>query len=234
MRKIRVGTGLVLSLLVVGIWFLVVPVVAKHFPHPPTDLRLIIGVLLGEAGIVIALIIGMLTDGIRFRFPLPKPDGKLWIDGLSIPVGLIWHLFASALFTVIYFIISGHQVPTASPINSDFGTLKNMNHLILILTALLAAGLAAFIEEFFFRGYLISRLSHLGMNPLGAGVVAGILFALLHVPSYGLLVSMPKFLGLGLFAGLYVGWRGRLWPMIVAHFVIDFAGLLALGFLVVQ
>lgn len=234
MSKKRVGTGLVISLVIVAIWFLIVPMAIKQIPHPPANLRLITGVVLGEAGILIALIFGMLTDGLHFHIPLIRPKGKRWIDSLSIPTVLVWHFTAGIVFTVVYLLISGHQLPTSSPINFDFGTLKNMNKEVLLITAILSAGLAAFIEEFFFRGYLISRLSYLGIHPLFSGVMAGFLFALVHVPSYGWLVSLPKFLGLGLFAGLYVGWRGRLWPMIVAHFVIDFAGLMVLGLLPVH
>ncbi len=234
MSKKRVGTGILIALVIIALWYLVVPLVIKHFPHPPANIRLISSVALGEVGILIALVVGVLIDGIGFRMPLSRSSKDGWIEGVSIPLVLIWHFFASLIFAVVYFILSGHQLPTSAPVNVDFGTLGNMNKLLLFVTALVVAGLAAFVEEFFFRGYLISRLSQFGIHPVVAGIVAGILFALLHVPGYGVLVSMPKFLGLGLFAGVYVGLRGRLWPMIVAHFIIDFSGLMVLGWLPVH
>lgn len=229
LSKKRVSIGLLIAIMVIALWYLVVPLVVKQFPHPPARLKLIISVGLGEVGILVALIVGMLSDGVGFHIPLSRPDHQRWKDWLSLPLVLFWHFSMSILFALVYFILTRHQLPTSSPANVDFGTLVSMNRVLLFFTALIVAGLAAFVEEFFFRGYLISRLSQLGIHPVVAGVIAGLLFALLHVPSYGLIVSLPKFLGLGLFAGVYVGMRGRLWPMIVAHFIIDFAGLLALG-----
>lgn len=225
MPKARTASGMVVSLLIVALWFVALPWGVKLTGHSPEHFGLLADVALSEAGIVIAMIVGMLVDG-GFRISLNQPQGKRWIEGVAIPVIFVWHILASMVFSIIYYIAYGGHIPK-SPITARLAVLKDMNIGVLLVTVFLIAGMAAVFEELlYFRGYLISRLKQLGMHPLAAGVIAGILFMLVHVPGYGLFVSIPKFLGLGLIAGLYVGWRGRLWPGMIAHFVIDFGSLL--------
>ena len=60
--------------------------------------------------------------------------------------------------------------------------------------------LTALPEEWFFRGYFMSRLEQMGFNPLHANLSASILFALLHAPTqgwFGLSVFFPS---------LFYGW----------------------------
>ncbi len=67
----------------------------------------------------------------------------------------------------------------------------------IALTTLL---LTALPEEWFFRGYFMSRLERAGFNSLYANLGASTLFALLHVPTQGLF-------GLSVFIpSLFFGW----------------------------
>jgi len=67
----------------------------------------------------------------------------------------------------------------------------------LALTTLL---LTALPEEWFFRGYFMSRLEQTGFSTISANLSASTLFALLHVPTQGLF-------GLSVFfPSLFFGW----------------------------
>lgn len=75
--------------------------------------------------------------------------------------------------------------------------LFNPAMLSLALTTLL---LTALPEEWFFRGYFMSRLEKTGFNPLYANLGTSTLFALLHTPTQGLF-------GLSVFfPSLFFGW----------------------------
>ena len=75
--------------------------------------------------------------------------------------------------------------------------LFNPAMLTLALTTLL---LTALPEEWFFRGYFMSRLEQIGFSNISANLSASTLFALLHVPTQGLF-------GLSVFfPSLFFGW----------------------------
>lgn len=84
---------------------------------------------------------------------------------------------------------------------------------------LLAAARAAFVEEFIVLGYWFERMRRFGMQPwliiVTASVVRG---------SYHLYQGFGGFIG-NIVMGLVFGWvyqrTGRLWPFVVAHFLID-------------
>jgi len=61
---------------------------------------------------------------------------------------------------------------------------------------------AALAEEAFFRGYLHERLVAFDLRPVLVGAVTATLFALIHVPTYGLWV-----LPLDLAAGALLAWQ---------------------------
>lgn len=70
----------------------------------------------------------------------------------------------------------------------------------LMTGALVANSVAALCEEIFFRGFLYDRLSTRG--PLMAIVASALLFALIHVPTYGWPIVPIDFA-----AGLLLGWQ---------------------------
>lgn len=68
------------------------------------------------------------------------------------------------------------------------------------LFALVTLLLTALPEEWFFRGYFMSRLEQIGLNGWYANIATSALFALLHVPTQGLF-------GLSVFVpSLFFGW----------------------------
>jgi membrane protease YdiL (CAAX protease family) len=94
----------------------------------------------------------------------------------------------------------------------------------------LAAFANGFAEEVIVVGYLITRLRQLGWTPRKAVLTSGVLRALYHLyQGFGA--------GLGnLVMGVVFGYAwcrtGRLWPLVIAHGVIDtvaFVGYVALA-----
>jgi len=73
-------------------------------------------------------------------------------------------------------------------------------HPAMLAMALTTLLLTALPEEWFFRGYFMSRLEQVGFNTLYANLGTSTLFALLHVPTQGLF-------GLSVFfPSLFFGW----------------------------
>lgn len=84
-----------------------------------------------------------------------------------------------------------------------------------LVNVLMVVFLAAFGEEFFFRGVLQKLLHRWFRNPHWAIIVASILFSAFHQQFYGFL---PRFV-LGLLFGYLFYWSGSLWFAIIPHFV---------------
>ena len=84
---------------------------------------------------------------------------------------------------------------------------------------LLAAARAAFVEEFIVLGYWFERMRRFGMQPWLIIVTASLIRG-----SYHLYQGFGGFIG-NVVMGLVFGWiyqrTGRLWPFVIAHFLID-------------
>lgn len=87
------------------------------------------------------------------------------------------------------------------------------------IVLLMAALRAAFVEEFIVLGYWFERMRRLGVSPVVTIVTASVLRG-----SYHLYQGFGGFLG-NIVMGLVWGWiyqrTGRLWPFVIAHFLID-------------
>jgi len=84
-----------------------------------------------------------------------------------------------------------------------------------LINVLMVVFLAAFGEEFFFRGVLQKLLYRWFRNPHWAIIVASILFSAFHQQFYGFI---PRFV-LGLLFGYLFYWSGNLWYAIIPHFI---------------
>ena len=98
------------------------------------------------------------------------------------------------------------------------GNLSLASILPVLLPMVLAGFLLAAWEELFLRGYLLRQLS-IGINPLAAAVVTGILFGLMHAGNPGANWQGLLYTALG---GTLMGWlmvrSGSLWLLIGYHF----------------
>jgi membrane protease YdiL (CAAX protease family) len=93
------------------------------------------------------------------------------------------------------------------------------------LALLLLAICVGFAEEIVARGYLIPRLERLLRSSWAAVLGSAILFGLFHW--YRGIVSMWSAFIIGLIYGIAFAWTRRLWPVVIAHSVTDFAAFLS-------
>ncbi|MHA1265837.1 MAG: lysostaphin resistance A-like protein [Candidatus Helarchaeota archaeon] len=96
-----------------------------------------------------------------------------------------------------------------------------------IFAFLLFTLLIGLTEETSFRGYILTQFSK-GYSQFKAILFTGILFALLHIPSYLIsgqflnLISVPSLILVGLILGLLRIHSGNIWGVIIAHSTWDF------------
>jgi membrane protease YdiL (CAAX protease family) len=90
--------------------------------------------------------------------------------------GLGWALLLGALITVAQVTLFGHRHEILAIIQS--GRALWLYPLMLLLMF----GMAGFTEEFFFRGFLQTRLEVLTRSPWAAVAIVAVLFSLYHLP----------------------------------------------------
>ncbi len=104
----------------------------------------------------------------------------------------------------------------------------NLKHLLVILSVTLAVG---FVEEAYFRGLMLTALKT--TNAWMAILVTSLLFGLTH--ALNLLAGKSPLeaaaqvlyaLAIGVAFSALVVKKGVLWPLVIAHFLIDFTNLL--------
>lgn len=112
----------------------------------------------------------------------------------------------------------------SSGVDDRWGAVAgSVPHFLLWLAIVWTA--AAFGEEMFFRGYLITRL-HAAFGEgwagaIGAVVMAALIFGYGHYYYQGLRGAVVTF-GIGLaFGGMFLVLKRNLWPLILLHGVID-------------
>jgi membrane protease YdiL (CAAX protease family) len=182
----------------------------------------------GPVAIVVALATAVLVlrrggeapAGALGLLPMPPLRTLLLALACVVPAYL-----AAALATVVA--VRGFGWPP--PQTAALGAIRGNLPLLLGMLAI-AWSTAAFGEELLFRGFLLGRLRRLFGDRRGAGAAAAILQALAFAVGHayqgatGLLVSGA----IGLVFGLLALRLRSLWPLIVAHGLIDTIGLLAL------
>ena len=144
-----------------------------------------------------------------------RPSGQAWLSGLL-------------LFAVVG--VGGlaiYRAAVAMGINRMVVPIPPAGLWWTIPVILLGALQAALLEEVVVLGYLVTRLRQLSWSPIAAVAIAAVLRG-----SYHLYQGCGGFVGnviLGLIFGYLYVRRGRLWPMVIAHFLLDAAS--GLGYL---
>jgi len=103
-----------------------------------------------------------------------------------------------------------------------------MGHWWTVPVIVMGAAQAALLEEVVVLGYLVTRLRQIGASPYAALAASSLLRG-----SYHLYQGWGGFLGnviLGAVFGILFLRRGRLWPMVIAHFLLDVSA--GVGYLV--
>ena len=152
-----------------------------------------------------------------FGLARPKSWGRTILLGIGVTLGMI------VAFTILMPLIT-NAFPVPQVDNSRFDILHgNLPNLILNVVA--AWFTAGFLEELLWRGYLMNRLVDLQGNKTKlAWVIAlvgsAIIFGLGH--TYQGLGGVIKITALGLlFGAAFLTVRRNLWPLVIAHAVLD-------------
>ncbi len=168
--------------------------------------------------------------GLRLR-------GESWKDfGLTFkPISLkegfktfLWSLLVFSL-AVAGFIIGSiimaniTGIPEGSADMSGYAYLKD-NIGMLILTLIGVFIVSSFGEEVIYRGFLINRISQLGLNKKKgiwiAVIISSLIFGFIHYEWGAMGVAQTTFMGLAL--GIcYIKLKKRLWILILAHAYMD-------------
>jgi membrane protease YdiL (CAAX protease family) len=155
-------------------------------------------------------------------FGLARP--KSWVRTILMGIGVTVGMIVAFMF-LMPLITQTFPVPQAD--NSRFDILQgNLTNLILNVVA--AWFTAAFFEELLWRGYLMNRLVDLqGKRTKLAWVISlvgsAIIFGLGH--TYQGLGGVIRITVLGLlFGAAFLTTRRNLWPVIIAHALLDTIG----------
>jgi membrane protease YdiL (CAAX protease family) len=158
---------------------------------------------------------------------LRQPTNLLATIGLAILVGCGYQALDTLAIAPLLQRLTGEAINL-----SQFDILRG-NLAGLIVSLILTWTEAAFVEEMFFRAYLLNRLNDLlGRERLGlvlAMLIHAILFGLGHTYQ-GITGVLDTFLA-GLVLGvLYLRGKGNLWLPILTHGIIDTTGFLLIFF----
>ena len=186
----------------------------------------LLGGPLVNLGLVVTIAIFWVVSKIRgstwsdFGAARPKSWGRTILLGIGVTVGIVVSfILLSSLIQLVF--------PAPQVDNSRFDILHgNLPNLILNVVA--AWFTAAFFEELLWRGYLMNRLVNLqGKKTKLAWVIAlvgsAIIFGLGH--TYQGLGGVIKIATFGLlFGAAFLTVRRNLWPVIIAHALLDTIG----------
>jgi membrane protease YdiL (CAAX protease family) len=93
-----------------------------------------------------------------------------------------------------------------------------------------SVAIAAFAEELAFRAVLIGHFSRLLRSVWGGAVLSILLFSIAHCFGYGILYGL-RVLPTGAVLSLLFLWKRDLGACMLAHFLVDAIGVLALKFM---
>jgi membrane protease YdiL (CAAX protease family) len=195
-------------------------------------------------GLCVALFLPLtyvwLTPWLASRLPQSSPSAILIVrDGLSTvllaailvlwersswnSVGLrkgTWLDWLLVVPLVVVTLCVGVAVQTVFPQGASPSALTGAP-LALAIPRNLIVGV---FEEFFYRGYAISRLSLLGVPIWLSVLVATVCFTLAHGHTYGFTLGLATPFAIGLIFAIFFAWRRNLGCCIVAHAIVDVIG----------
>lgn len=168
-----------------------------------------------------------------------KLRGETWASfGLVVPRAWVRYLLLGLLLAVVDIVVDGAVRSVTTPLivkwtganphldAETFAPIKGDLALYLMIVPSVWL-FAAFGEEFFYRGYLLTRLAQsFGGGRLALGlavVVQAVFFALAHAYQ-GPVGMVPIFVGAIVSGIATTVWGRNLWPAIVAHGLVDTLG----------
>jgi membrane protease YdiL (CAAX protease family) len=158
---------------------------------------------------------------------LRRPSSWLRTIGLAVLIGAAYQVLDILLIAPLLQKVSGEAVNL-----SQFAGIQG-NIALLVVSLVISWTLAAFIEEMFFRGYLLNRmLDFAGRRKLGFIIALlgnALIFSLAHFYQ-GITGVVDTFLAGLLLSGLYFYAGENLWLPILTHGVIDTLAFLLIYF----
>lgn len=185
---------------------------------------------------VVSTICWLLISSLSYLYLFQK-DPKRFLK-IGAPKGLLLFLLTIVLIIVVQPLVGffGHLnqsivfPDSLAPIENIFKSIEELTSKMIarmisdksvigvILNVLIIAGLAAIVEEIFFRGCLQQLIARIVKNIHVAVWVSAIIFSAVHMEFYGFL---PRVL-LGAMLGYLYVYTANLWIPIIAHFVNNF------------
>jgi membrane protease YdiL (CAAX protease family) len=179
---------------------------------------------LAYLGLIISLLFLWVASRLRGAswndFSLTRP--KSWFRTVLMSLGILLAIFGAVIFIINPIMNALPNLPPQDLTRFDYLT-GNLPNLIIQLVNIWIT--AAFLEEFIFRGYLMKRIVDLqGKETKIAWVIAlvgsTVIFGLVHSQQGA--GGMFKVGAIGLLFGLsYLAVGRNLWPLILAHGLID-------------
>jgi len=133
----------------------------------------------------------------------------------------------SAIVLALFFILVFGPAASWALAQFGFGSFDAGQRLFAVLPAwylCLTVVVVAAGEEWLYRGYAIERLQALTGSTWIAGGVSLLLFAVAHLPVWGLAVSLTTLVSGGIMTALYL-WRRDVSFLMLAHVITDLYGL---------
>ncbi|HVT82937.1 MAG TPA: CPBP family intramembrane glutamic endopeptidase, partial [Phycisphaerae bacterium] len=141
---------------------------------------------------------------------------------VAIPVLVVALVFAYASAIALYSFRSSYSQATAARLDGAFPHGHTPLDILSIIFACLAIG---FGEELLFRGYVLTRWQKISGSAPQAVLVSSLLFSLSH--TYQGLAGMVSSAAVGVAFALAFLTLRRLWPIAIAHALMDILFFLA-------
>lgn len=225
---------LALRLLLVATFSLVMWLVLRFTTEivtfPPSTMWATLG-LLPINIVCLFLVVKFYRDqGLTLRQAMGVQRGRIARD---IGWGLLWLIVLNVPFMFAVsgtvFLMYGAQAPEAfATIFVDTGTMVPLHPVALLVIAVISVipfmVLNAPVEELVFRGYGMTGIQH-KLGRAGAIIATSLLFGAQHIffaaTVPGMVVYFVAFTVWGLAAAMIVTRQGRLFPVIIAHWIIN-------------
>jgi membrane protease YdiL (CAAX protease family) len=176
-----------------------------------------------QIGVVIAVewIIALLL----LFYWIPKVEHRK-LDSIGFRKFRWKYIWISIVAYIVYFLISagleyGLKSAGLQGLRDLSPTLKGYGFPLLF--GLFLTG--TFVEELFYRGYIIERVTELSGRRWVAGIVSGLTFTLVHIRFFGLGPTLEVAIIAAVLVILYTRTRS-IWPGIIVHGINDIFGFL--------
>jgi len=131
---------------------------------------------------------------------------------LNVGIGIVFFIAGLIILTISSILLDYLGIYWSSSL--ELFTISNALDFVLVVFTLIIT--APIIEDTFYRAYSITTLERKLGNQWVAGLLSCILFALVHLPFWGIRGSIQLFLWASLSMTLFI-WRKSIYPCLLMH-----------------